>query len=160
MRPFPRLIARLVARLGGLAFALSLGGCLAGSLDANSRPSVIPKLSELPGDAEKRDGILDQSGRTAGPENRKGMTKRERKIETTAAFAAAMIGSWFSKSQNVTLGMATTVDENHLFEKPAPARSKAKSDKDAVKGDAAPAANELVPWVNLAPGSPSPPSSP
>lgn len=37
---------------------------------------------------------------------------------TTAACAAAFIGSMFSKSSNVALGVGTTVDENHLLEKP------------------------------------------
>ena len=74
---------------------LLVGGCF-GKLDANGRPSVIPKLSELPTEAEKRDAILDQSGNTTGPENGKGLTKKQRKVVTTAAFAAAIIGSMFS----------------------------------------------------------------
>lgn len=121
---------------------LFLSGCLAGSLDANSRPAVIPMLSELPTDPVKRDAILDQSGDTTGPEHGKSLTKKERKVVTTAAFAAAIVGQMFSKTQNITLGAATTIDENDLGPKPAPTRP-AAPDPDA------PAPTVLVPWVPL-----------
>ena len=122
--------------------------------DGNSRPAVTPMLSELPADPQKRDAILDQANDTHGPEGRRTASKKQRKVETTAAFAAAIIGSAFSKTQNVTLGTATTVDENHLFEKTPQRRPDgAGSGSGSGSGSAAPAetpdAGELMPWVKL-----------
>jgi hypothetical protein len=132
---------------------LLFGGCLGGTLDANSRPAVTPKLSELPDDPGKRDAVLDQSHEAAGPEHRKGMTKKERKVETMAAFAAAIVGGAFSKTQNVTLGTQTTVDENHLFEKTRPTRPSGSGSGDhagsAATPEPAPDASQLTPWVKL-----------
>ena len=94
-----------------ILLVLVLQGCFATSVatgSVNSRPGVMPMLSELPGEAEKRDAILDQANQTAGPEHRKGETKKERKAETIGATAAAILGSAFSKTQNVTLGSAIT----------------------------------------------------
>lgn len=126
--------------------ALLLGGCLAGSLDANSRPAVIPKLSELPEDHAQRDAVLDQSHETAGPEQRKGMTKTERKVETAAAYAAAIIGDMFSSDHNVTFGVAfdEKVDHSQLHREEAGSGS--------GSGSAAvvePPSGDLMPWVKL-----------
>lgn len=125
--------------------ALLLGGCLAFSLDANSRPAVIPKLSELPEDHAQRDAVLDQSHETAGPEQRKGMTKTERKVETAAAYAAAIIGDMFSSDHNVTFGVAfdEKVDNSQLRKQPEGSGSGSGS---AV---VEPPSGDLMPWVKL-----------
>ncbi len=133
---------------------LLLGGCLAGVLDANSRPAVTPKLSELPGDREKRDAVLDSANDTNGPEGRRTASKKQRKAETIGAFAAAIVGSAFSKTQNVTLGTATAVDENRLFEKAKPARRPSSESDGSGSGSAAPEAppaetGPLLPWIKL-----------
>lgn len=135
-----------------LLATLLLAGCLHSSSGSSSgggggsRPGVMPMLSELPGEAEKRNAILDQSNQTAGPEQRKGMTKKERKAETAAATAAAILGSAFSSTQNVTLGGATTFEESPS--KPQPAHPPHDGDDKAQPapdhGDA-----PLVPWINL-----------
>ncbi len=132
---------------------LLLAGCF-GQLDANGRPSVIPKLSALPKEPEKRDAVLDQSGATTGPENGKGLTKKERKAVTAAAIVAAVIGSIVSRSSNVMLGMQATVDEDRHVGKPKHRRT---NDGDDAAGSghgssALPADTEsgqLVPWVDL-----------
>lgn len=121
-----------------LLLAIALSGCVAGTLDANSRPAVIPKLSELPADSNKRDAILDQAQSTENPENQAPLSRSERRTVTAAAYAAAILGSMFSKTENVTLGVATAIDENQLFA-PAP---------PAAPTEAAPA-QDLVPWVKL-----------
>lgn len=124
---------------------VALSGCFAGSLDSNLRPAVIPKLSALPGDTEKRDGVLDQSAERASREQRRGMTKRERKVETIAAVAAALIGEAFSSSKNVTMGVAGDFDENQMFEKtPQPRKPAAKDATEKEKPSA-----DLVPWIRL-----------
>ncbi len=123
--------------------AVALTGCLSGNLDANLRPGVMPKLSELPGDAEKRDGILNQSGERAGPEQRKTLTRGERKVETMAAVVAALIGEAFSTTKNVTIGVASSFDENQLFEDPPP-----KAPKPVAPVLFTPS-TELVPWIRI-----------
>ena len=112
-------------------------------------------LSELPGDSQKRDAIHDQSAQTPTPEMRKGQTKKEKKVETAAATAAAIIGSAFSTTQNVTIGQSTVFDENEIVHpRPAqPPRQKAEGapSTPGVEGGV------LVPWVKLTPtDAPSP----
>ena len=111
------------------------------------RPGVMPMLSELPGDATKRDAVLDQAGATAGPEHRKGMTSKERKAETAAATAAAIIGNIFSKSKSVTIGAASQFDENRII-----APDAAKPDAEVKPGAPppnAPSNHDLIPWIRL-----------
>jgi hypothetical protein len=131
-----------------------LGGCAGGT-----RPAVIPMLSELPRDPQKRDAILDSAVAQPGPEQRKPLPPKLHKIETAAATAAAIIGGLFSKTKSVTLGGASLVDENRLFARPArrPAgEGKAEGDGEG-EGDEKPSttpapdvpATDLVPWVRL-----------
>jgi len=140
-----------------------LGGCFGtGSGGGGTRPGVMPMLSELPTDPTKRDAILDQASQTAGPEHRKGMTSKERKAETAAATAAAILGSIFSKTKSVTIGGASQFDENQLIAPDAVPRTSPRSDKDkdpskdatddATPPDAEPkpdANNDLIPWIRL-----------
>lgn len=128
------------------SLAVLLSGCFAGSLDSSMRPSVMPKLSALPGDPEKRDGVLNQSGEHARAEQRRGMTKRERKVETAVAVMAALIGEAFSTTKNVTIGVATDIDENHLFEKPKPQKKAAPAANGVTEETNA---SDLVPWIQL-----------
>jgi hypothetical protein len=137
-----------------LALLVLAGGCLSsatGSDNGRSRPGVMPMLSELPGDAQKRDAILDQSAQTPGPEMRKGQTKKEKKVETAAATAAAILGSAFSTTQNVTIGQTTLFDENEIVHP-------TQAQPPRGKGESAPATpgtgvqgGALVPWVKLTP---------
>jgi len=123
-----------------------VAGCIGGTTgggSGGSRPGVMPMLSELPTDPGKRDAILDQSGQTPGPELRKGQTKKERRVETAAAGIAAIIGSMFSTTQNVTLGTATTFDENQIV---SPSRPQPKPASGAAPDVREPV---LVPWIKL-----------
>lgn len=130
-------------------------GCFSagsGSGAGSTRPAVLPMLSELPSDPARRDAILDSSATVAGPEQRKGMTVKERKAETAAATAAAIIGSLFSKTENVTLGAATVFDESALAPLPAPHRPAGSDHPDDPanppgQGDAS--NKELIPWIKL-----------
>src|SRR5262249_54778258 len=119
----------------------------------STRPGVMPMLSELPADPAKRDAILDSSSTVAGPEQRKGMTVKERKAETTAATAAAIIGSMFSKTQNVTIGTATMFDESALAPRPVPPRPLGSTDHpdDPANPPAPddPSNKDLIPWIKL-----------
>jgi hypothetical protein len=121
-----------------------LAACGAGSM----HPAVIPKLSELPSEPERRDGVLDSAHAQPGPEN-KPKGKKAQKAETYAATAAALIGLALSDHENVTLGGGGTFDENELFEdsqKPKP-KDKEPGDKDEPPPEAKDEA--LVPWVKL-----------
>jgi hypothetical protein len=135
---------------------LLLGGCFSagsGTGSGSTRPGAMPMLSELPSDPARRDAILDSSATVAGPEHRKGMTVKERKAETAASTAAAILGSLFSKTQNVTLGTATVFDEGALAPLPVPPPPPGSTDKpdDAAKPPApADASNkDLIPWIKL-----------
>ena len=116
------------------------------------RPAVIPKLSELPSEPERRNAILDSAHAEPGLENRP-TSKKARKAETAAATAAAVLGVLLSDHANVTLGGAAAIDENELFED----RQKPKT-KDGEQGDGkdkeAPSPEQidtgsLVPWIQL-----------
>lgn len=145
-----------------LVAVLLLGGCLGvtSSGGGGARPGVMPMLSELPGDAAKRDAILDQSNVTAGPEHRPGMTVKERKAETAAATAAAIIGSMFSKTQTTTLGAATSFEESPVAAphpvKPGPPAvppsalaPEGAADPDAPPDDPGTSNADLIPWIKL-----------
>ncbi|HEU4730815.1 MAG TPA: hypothetical protein VFT22_23125 [Kofleriaceae bacterium] len=115
-------------------------------------------LSELPPDPGKRDAVLDSANTTARPEQRKGMTGKERKAETAAATAAAILGSMFSSTQSVTIGTASQFDENQLIDpQPVPPARGAADDsaKDAEQPAAAPTGApegpnpDLVPWIRI-----------
>jgi hypothetical protein len=133
-----------------------LGGCFSTGSSTGSgstRPGVMPMLSELPSDPARRDAILDSSGTVAGPEQRKGMTVKERKAETAASTAAAILGGLFSKTQNVTLGTATVFDEGALAPLPVPSPplgSIGRPDDPAKPPAPVDASNQdLIPWIKL-----------
>ena len=114
------------------------------------RPAVIPKLSELPSDPERRNGVLDGAHVQPGPEQ-KPTSKKAQKAEGYAASAAAIIGVMLSNHENVTLGGASAVDENLLFEDAKP-KKKPDEKREASDGKPPPELTSdepLVPWVRL-----------
>ena len=146
--------ARTLAMRALVALVL-LGGCVGAGSQGASRPAVMPLLSELPADATKRDAVLDSANTVAGPEHRKGMTRKERKVETAAATAAAILGEMFSSTPSVTLGTATLFDEDQLSAPPAAPPPPSTRAGDAARPDAAPANDagtpntDLIPWIKL-----------
>src|SRR5262245_634790 len=113
-----------------------LAGCA-----GRARPALIPMMSELPADPQKRDAVLDSAVAQPGPEQRKPLPPKQRMAETAAATAAAILGGLFSKSKNVTLGVGSPVDENRLFAPPPPRRPARHGDGDGHgDGDEQPAA--------------------
>ncbi|HUS33170.1 MAG TPA: hypothetical protein VMZ53_31930 [Kofleriaceae bacterium] len=139
------------------------------------RPAVIPKLSELPSEPERRNGILDSAHAEPGPEH-KPTSKKAQKAETYAATAAAVLGLLLSDHKNVTIGGAAPIDENLVFEDAPKRKDGAKKkqqagdgegegdkdagdkdagDKDAGDADSKPSEapptrdEPLVPWVRL-----------
>ena len=135
-----------------------LGGCLGvgptGGATGGTRPAVMPMLSELPDDPTKRDAVLDSANTTAGPEQRQGQTPRERKVETAAATAAAILGELFSKTKSVTIGTSTQHENQLLAPLPAPrgapsAHPAGAADPDPPKDDAGPSNADLIPWIKV-----------
>ena len=144
---------RVVGRLAAvLLLGLTAGGCGGRVLDGRTRPAVIPKLSELPDDPDKRAAILAQAQETEPAEHRAPLTRSERRTVTAAAYLAAIVGQVFSTTENTTLGLATSLDEparpghgGHAPEGLGP---------DAAIADPAPA-GPLLPWIVL-PATPAP----
>lgn len=141
---------------------LLLGGCVGagvGPSAGGTRPGVMPMLSELPSDASRRDAILDSAAQTAGPEQRGSLTKKEQAAETVGATAAAILGSLFSKTKNVSLGAATQLDEgpvggHHAGPPRAPSADPsgangAPANPDAPAADPDPSNADLIPWIKL-----------
>jgi hypothetical protein len=148
-----RSVLAVVLLSGGFSAGGFGAGCFsAGSItgSGSTRPGVMPMLSELPSDPAKRDAILDSSVNVAGPEQRQGMTVKERKAETAAATAAAIIGSLLSNTQNVTLGTATVFDESALAPLPAPRPAGSDHPDDPANPPAPGESNkDLIPWLKL-----------
>lgn len=121
-----------------------LGGCL-GVGGGAARPAVTPMLSELPGDASKRDAVLDQANMAAGPEQRPGQTPAARKVETAAATAAAILGGAFSHTSSTTLGTTIPLGES------TPGAAAPDATKPyvppPVEDNAGPSNADLIPWI-------------
>jgi hypothetical protein len=127
----------------------------------NTKPAVIPKLSELPADPDRRDAVLDSAHAEPTPEQHGPTTPKQRKVETAAATAAAVIGWLASSHENVALGVGTGVDEGDLGPKQPVARPRADGgdantdDVEAVRAHEKrhhkddPQGNVDVPWVRL-----------
>jgi hypothetical protein len=135
-----------------------LGGCFSvgsgGGSTGGTRPGVMPMLSELPSDPTKRNAVLDSSAATAGPERRQGQTPKERKAETAAATAAAIIGGIFSKTQTVTIGTSSQFGGDDHPVAPAPPLATEPADgmppPDASPADDPGTSNaDLIPWIKL-----------
>jgi len=112
--------------------------------------AVMPNMTELPGDPGKRDAVLNQSNARPDPEHsRQHLSPKLRRVETTAATAAAIIGDIFSTTKNVVFGTGGSFDENAIIDGqpqpvPQPVHQPASDDgaKDYDSG-------QLVPWVKL-----------
>ncbi|MEJ7596664.1 MAG: hypothetical protein WKG01_02040 [Kofleriaceae bacterium] len=116
----------------------------------SARPAVIPTMTQMPAESEKRDHLLDSAGARPTAESRKSQTPKERKAETAAATAAAVVGWLMSSSENVVLGASAPIDENRLFEdhQARPVPGPAPTEHDATPSDR-PAV--LIPWIDLGP---------
>jgi hypothetical protein len=134
-----------------------LGGCGASPLASSgtTKPAATPMLSELPTDADKRNSILDSAHYQPGPEQHGRLAPKERRAETAAATAAALIGSLFSKTQNVTLGTELVLDPVTPA-RPHPPGESTETDQGPPPEERV-TSDELVPWIRLQPSPPAPP---
>ncbi|MBA3455177.1 MAG: hypothetical protein H0T42_18955 [Deltaproteobacteria bacterium] len=126
---------------------LVVSGACAGPM----RPVVLNRMGQLPADPGKRDAVLDSSVAQPGPEQRQRLSPKAAKVETAAATAAAVLGSLFSKTRNVTIGGGGGFEENALFEdKPQPKREKAAGAEPVAPAEPIDG-TKLVPWIKLGP---------
>lgn len=81
-----------------------------------TKVGAAPTLSSLHHDREKREEQLKSAQTLPGPENRARRSETQLQVETAAATAAALIGSFFSSNPNVTIGPALPFNENLLVQ--------------------------------------------
>jgi hypothetical protein len=110
------------------------------------RPGLMPKLSELPAEPDKRDAVLDASMKEPTPEQKKPLPKKWQTVETVAATAAAVVGLIFSKTKTVTLGGKVGFDETMSKPIKHEQRDEAKKPDEPVQAEPP---TDLVPWVRL-----------
>jgi len=145
-----------------LAIAADAGGVAMGCA-GRAQPTTMRMLETLPDDPVERSEQVDSTQARPGPEQRKGMSSKMRQVETAAATAAAILGSIFSTSPNVLIGVSAPVDENLLFDptyrekaermKKRDEDGDGKPDGEADGDDGTPGydPNQLVPWIRLTP---------
>jgi hypothetical protein len=125
-------------------------GISAAACAGKPSPTVIPRIDSLPGEHVAREQRLESTAARPGPEHTKGKTRKWQQVETTAATAAAILGSIFSTTKTVTVGVSAPIDENEIVDP-------GYRDRAGRKPDEAPAPetydpNQLTPWVQLGGG--------
>ena len=122
--------------------ATAVAGCA-----GKASPTVIPRLDSLPGEHVAREQRIESTRARPGPEQARGKTRKWRQVETAAATAAAIVGSIFSTTKTVTVGVSASVDENELFDPGYRERARRDDEKAAEPEVYDP--NQLTPWVQL-----------
>jgi hypothetical protein len=93
-----------------LLFALLVSAC-AGPV----RPVATSTLSAVPDAPEERGEHLETRAMRPSAESRQSLSPTERKVETAAATAAAIIGVFFSGSPNAVVGVEAPFEENKIL---------------------------------------------
>ena len=135
---------RAVVGLSPLVVCLACAG--------STQPTTMRLLDSLPVDRERAHEHMDSAVARPDAETRRPLPPKARQVETVAATAAALIGSMFSTSANAIIGVGGPVEETRLVPS-----TRATVTHEAPK-DAPPEyddANELVPWLRLAPPPPA-----
>lgn len=136
-----RAHVRATVRLSPLVLCLS---CAAGS----PQPTTMRLLSSLPVDRERAHEQMDSATVRPSAESRRPLPPKVRQAETIAATAAALLGTLFSTSENVVLGVGGPVEETNLVP-----GTRATVTHEPSGGEPPPYgdANALVPWLRLTP---------
>lgn len=121
----------------------ALGSACAG----HATPTTMARLDSLPGEHVAREQRLESTAARPGPETRKGKSARWRQAETAAATAAAIVGSIFSTTKTVTVGVSQPIDENLIVDPGHRERSRRKAEPKSEPETYDP--NQLTPWVRL-----------
>ncbi len=139
-----RLDRSLSRRGVSLAVLVLIGGCV-----GSATPGVQRDLSTLSPDPIKANEELAASSARPTAENRKGLSRRARRLETVAATGAAIIGSLFSTSKTTLSGVQWSIDENRTAPiPPIKPRAKSSGEPDGA-GPPPPDPTTLVPWVHF-----------
>ena len=80
------------------------------------RPAASSTLSAVPDAPEEKAEHLENRTQRPTAESRQSLSETERKVETAAATAAAIIGIIFSESPNVVVGAEAPFDENKIID--------------------------------------------
>lgn len=121
---------------------VALGGCA-----GQATPTTMPRLDSLPDEHVAREERLESTSARPGPETRKGKSRDFRQAETAAATAAAIVGSIFSTTKTVTIGVSQPIDENLIVQPGYRDGERPKRDEGAEPPDYD--AGQLTPWVQL-----------
>ena len=120
-----------------------LGVVMAAGCAGPAQLGVSPSMTEMPIEAERRDHLLDTATARPTAESRKPLTRRERKAQTAAATAAAVVGWLMSSHPNTVLGVSGPIDENLIFQdhrrRPTPDPARTPEERPPV----------LIPWIDL-----------
>lgn len=130
------------AAISSLLFLTAVSACA-----GNTKPTVLPRLDSLPDEHVSREQRLESTSARPGPETQKGKSSKWRQAETAAATAAAIVGSIFSTTKTVTVGVSTSIDENTVLD-PERAKNGGKSKDEEVEPEKYDP-NQLTPWVKL-----------
>lgn len=113
----------------------------------NTKATVLPRIDSLPGEHVAREQRIESTEARPGPEHTQGKTRKWQQVETTAATAAAILGSIFSTTKTVTVGVSTSIDENEIVDPGYQGRARRGEEKAAEPEVYDP--NQLTPWVQL-----------
>jgi hypothetical protein len=112
----------------------------------HATPTTMARLDSLPGEHVAREQRLESTEARPGPESKKPKTREWRQAETAAATAAAIVGSIFSTTKTVTIGVSESFDENKILDPHAAEGVHESSDKEEPETYDP---NQLTPWVRL-----------
>jgi hypothetical protein len=118
-----------------------LGGCA-----GQATPTTMARLDSLPAEHVAREQRLESTSARPGPETKKPKTKEFRQAETVAATAAAIVGSIFSTTKTVTIGVSQPFDENKILD---PHAAEGVHESGAEDQPVTYDPNQLTPWVQL-----------
>ncbi len=125
-----------------LALLTLLGACA-----GHATPTTMPRLDSLPDEHVAREERLESTEARPGPETRKGKSEDFRRAETAAATAAAIVGSIFSTTKTVTIGVSQPIDENEILQPGY--RDNERPKKSEAAEETSYDAGQLTPWVQL-----------
>jgi len=124
------------------AILLAMLGACAGQ----ATPTTMARLDSLPDEHVAREQRLESTEARPGPETKKPKTKEWRQAETAAATAAAIVGSLFSTTKTVTIGVSQPFDENKILD---PHASEGVHESGTEDEPTTYDPNQLTPWVQL-----------
>ena len=119
-----------------------LGGCA-----GHATPTTMARIDSLPDEHVAREQRLESTEARPGPETQKGKSKDFVRAETAAATAAAIVGSIFSTTKTVTIGVSQPIDENEILQPGY--RDNERPKKNEAAEQASYDAGQLTPWVKL-----------